>query len=325
MLRGTGGREDISKVSRETLRMKRISLMTSITSSLVIDSLYKQANKEDIAVVILYCDYQEQHKQTTTNMVGSILKQLAAKDNIILESVRKAFLKAKDKCGGRGLRLLDLIEILKESAVLLPEVFICIDALDELMSKELPELLASLGCVQELPNVHVFLTGRPYVGTQISRHLAKVATVTISLRSHDIESYLQRKLKMDTAPYEMNDLLQADIKKYIKGSISKSFVQISTTHHNMHNYIFTNSHAQIPPCFAKHQCYSWGGYYPREKKKAEPDVTRQRFGGCLRDNSRTNERAGRSETSIRNESPHVGSIFGATIASKRAMSRVSGR
>jgi len=229
---GAGSGEDISKVSGETLRVKRMSLMISYTSSLVIDSLDEQASRGGGAVVILYCDHHEQHDQTTSNIIGAILKQLVVKDDRILGSVREAFLKTKNVCGGPELCLSDLVRMLKKSIVHLYRVFICVDALDELRSKELPELLVSLrGIVQELPNVRVFLTGRPYVEAQITRHLTRAVTIPISPKPHDIESYLKKKLEMDTEPYAMDDGLRSNIINTIHGKLSKSFVGISILHY----------------------------------------------------------------------------------------------
>jgi len=180
--------------------------------------------------VILYCDYQEQHKQTTTNMIGSILKQLVVKDGIP-GSVREELTKAKNGCGVRGLRLLDLVEILKESIAPLHQVFFCIDALDEFVSEKLPELLLSLSdIVQELPNVHMFLTGRPYVETQISKHFARVVTIPISPNQDEIGQYLREKFKKDAETDEMDDALRTDIMGTIRSSLSESFVKISTLH-----------------------------------------------------------------------------------------------
>jgi len=240
--------------------VKRISL-TSITSSLVIDDLCKQPSEEDTTVVISYCDYQEQHQQTTANIIGSILKQLVVKNDVILGSVRKAFLKAKTECSGRGLCLPDLVRVLKESITSLPQVFICIDALDEFMSKELPELLVSLkSIVQERPSVRVFLTGRTSVGTQISAHFTQTVTVPITPKQDDIWNYLKRKFQMDREPREMNDRLRADIREFIQGSISESFVR-ATLHHTCMIIYFTNYHAQIPPCLAKHPCHPRQSHY----------------------------------------------------------------
>ena len=250
--------------------MKQISLTASNTSSLVIDTLREQASREDIAVVILYCDYQE-NKQTPANMIGSILKQLVAKDRIP-ESIREALMKAKNECGSRGLRLPDLEEILRESFDSLSQVFVCIDALDEFVSDKLPEFLVSLrDIVQGLPNVHVFLTGRPYVETQIPGHFAKVVMIPISLKQDEIRTYLRKRFETAPAPHEMNDDLRRDIIDFIQGSISKSLVRILP---HMNKYRFPNNHAQIPPCFAKYRYYSERGDPLQQNKKVEAHVKR---------------------------------------------------
>jgi len=43
-------------------------------SSLVIDSLCDRAQEENIAVIGLYCDFLSQQDQTTTNIIGALLK-----------------------------------------------------------------------------------------------------------------------------------------------------------------------------------------------------------------------------------------------------------
>jgi len=56
----------------------------------VIDSLCDQAKGKDIAVVGLYCDFLAQQEQTTTGMLGAILKQLVSR-GAIPEYIRGAF------------------------------------------------------------------------------------------------------------------------------------------------------------------------------------------------------------------------------------------
>ena len=76
-------------------------------------------------------------------MLGAILKQLFNRRGIP-EYIRGAFQKAKKEFGGRGLRLPDLVEILKKTVISLQRVFICIDALDESVPKHRRGLLESL-------------------------------------------------------------------------------------------------------------------------------------------------------------------------------------
>ena len=56
------------------------SLTTWDSSSLVIDHFY--GSGQDTTVTGLYCDYLDRKEQTTSNMLGAMLKQLVGRGNI---------------------------------------------------------------------------------------------------------------------------------------------------------------------------------------------------------------------------------------------------
>ena len=169
---------------------------------------------------MFYCDFRDQREQTAANIVGAILKQLVVRGEV-LEHVRKAFQKAKNEVGGRGLRLPDMVQMMKQAVAALPKVFICIDALDECLPKDLLELLVSLKDVlQESRRTRMFFTGRPQVGAEIARYFASSVIVPISPKTHDIERYLRKKLEMDTDRDAMSDTLRSDILRIIPQRIS---------------------------------------------------------------------------------------------------------
>ena len=86
----------------------------------------------------------------------AILKQLIVQGDV-LEHVRKAFQKPKKEVGGRGLRLPDTVQMLKQAVATLPEVVICIDALDECLPKPLLGLLVPLKEIfQESRKMRIF-------------------------------------------------------------------------------------------------------------------------------------------------------------------------
>jgi len=173
---------------------------------------------------MFYCDFRDQREQTTTNIVGAILKQLVVRGEV-LEHVQKAFQKAKKEVGGRGLRLPDMVQMLKEVVVALPRVFICIDALDECIPKHLLELLVSLKDIfQESPRTRLFVTGRPQIRTEITRYFTGSIMVPISPKTHDIVRYLEKKLEMDTESDAMSGALRADILRVIPQKISGMYV-----------------------------------------------------------------------------------------------------
>ena len=192
----------------------------------MIDTLCDQARGEDLAVVWLYCDYHEQQEQTTTHMVGAILKQLVGRGDIP-EDIREAFRGAK-KVGGRRPLLADMMRMLRAAIAPLPQVFICIDALDECLPKDLPELLGSLrDIVRESPRTRILLTGRPHVKEVIQRYFTKAVAIPISPNQDDIRNYLEMRLDRYDEPEVMNDDLREDIMKIIQEKVSDMCVGVS--------------------------------------------------------------------------------------------------
>ena len=190
----------------------------------MIDSLCDELGKEDIAVAAFYCDFRDQQEQTTANIIGSILKQMVAREEV-LGYMKAAFQKAKRELGGRGLRLQEMVQMLKQAIATLPQVFICIDALDECLPKNLSELLESLkDILQHSPKTRIFATGRPHVEAEIVRYFTTVVIVPVSPSTHEIKRYLERKLEMDTMRDEMSDALRADILRIIPERISEMCV-----------------------------------------------------------------------------------------------------
>ena len=187
----------------------------------MIDSLCDQAGGKDSAVVGLYCDFLAQQEQPATSMLGAILKQLVRRGGIP-DHVREAFRKAKREFGGRGLRLPDLVEIMKKTVTALPRVFICIDALDESTPKHRRELLEALQeIVRVSESTRLFLTGRPHVGDEIMKYFGKVMRIPVSPTRDDVRSYLEMRLNSDTDPDVMDDELRADIMRVIPEKISE--------------------------------------------------------------------------------------------------------
>ena len=207
-------------MSGETLWKRRIPLTPRNTSSLVIDNLYDRAAEENIAVAGLYCDFPSQQEQTTTNIMGGVMKQLVGRGGIP-DHLREAFQKGQKEHGGRGLRLAELMGMLKTAIASLPQVFICLDALDECLPEHLPELLESLrNILRESPRARIFLTGRPHIAEDVKRYFAKAVVIPVSPNPNDIRHYVEMRLDRDTEPEAMNEDLRADIVKVILEKIS---------------------------------------------------------------------------------------------------------
>ena len=176
---------------------------------------------KDVAVVGVYCDFHSQQEQSTTNMLGAMLKQLASRGGIP-EHTREAFRGAKKEFGGRGLQLPDMVNTLKKTIKTLPRLYICIDALDECTPKHRRELIESLReIVRVSPGARVFFTGRPHIDDEIVRCFSKALRIPLSPTYQDIMNYLEMRLNSDTDPNAMNTELLADIKRIVPEKISE--------------------------------------------------------------------------------------------------------
>ena len=219
LLRPSRCGEDTYLVSMKALSNKWISLTASNISSLVIDWLCDQVHDRDVAVAGLYCDYLAQEEQSATNMLGAILNQLLERDRIP-EPVRQAFRKGKRGFGGRAVQLSSMVEMLKATITLVPEVFICIDGLDECFPKNRQELLESLqDIVLASPATKVFISGRPHVQDEVKRYFTAAIVILLTPTIGDIERFLKRKLDQDVIPHAMDDNLRAEIMKVIPRNI----------------------------------------------------------------------------------------------------------
>jgi len=167
-------------------------------------------------VAAVYCDFLAQEEQSTTNMLGAILKQLIMGVGIP-EDIREAFQKAKKLFGGCSLPLISVVENLKRTIITsYARVFICLDALDESPPKQRQELLESLReIVRFSPNARLFLTGRPSIYDEIVRCFSKVVRIPVCPTHADIQGYLEKRLDRETDPDAMDDGLRADIIRII--------------------------------------------------------------------------------------------------------------
>ena len=191
-------------------------LIINETSSLVIDSLREKTDGEDILVLFLYCDYQTQKDQSAVNMIGSLLSQIAFGATQIPSEIQRSF-EVKQR-GRQALRLPDMSKLLVKAASSMERVYICFDAMDELLPENRSELLRTLRqMIRDAPNIRLFLTGRPYIRGELDKYLTKGAyIIPIVADQGDIATYVSRKMEDDEDdgdPGLMPEDLRHDIMK----------------------------------------------------------------------------------------------------------------
>ena len=151
-------------------------------------------------------------------MLGAILRQLVSIGEIP-ENVRQRFRK---RFSDRGLRLPDMVGMLKAAVALLPPAYICIDALDESTPESRQELLESLrDIVRESPTTRVLFTGRSHVADEVKKYFAEAIIIPFSPTEDDIRTYLGVRLDRDIEPDAMDHDLRRDIMRIIPEIISE--------------------------------------------------------------------------------------------------------
>ena len=149
-------------------------------------------------------------------MIGSLLRQIALGAVGIVGEIQNAF-KKSGQGGGKGLRLPEMRELFVKTISSLDRVYICVDAMDELLPQHRSEFLRTLKqIIQEVPNTRLFLTGKPHIRGELDKHLTRGAhTIQIVPDQGDIALYLNRKMEDDDDrdPDLMTENLKNDIMK----------------------------------------------------------------------------------------------------------------
>jgi len=192
-------------------------------SSLVIDRLSDGIDGESAFVIYLYCNFQNETSQVTAHMLGSLLKQAVGGLNIIPEEIDR---KVKPGSNSRGLSVSGILRLLQAALRSHGRTFICIDALDECGTEQLPEFLRSLhSIVTGLPNVRLFMTGRSHIQARLGEHYGgALRIIQFKPAKEDIIGYLEMKLRDDEFREEMDNELRKGIMEEIPEKISEMYV-----------------------------------------------------------------------------------------------------
>jgi len=202
-------------------------------SSLVIDRLCNQARRQNAAVACFYFDFAARTEQSSTSMLGALLKQVLGGVEEIPREVSQTYEDQKMVIGGRGPQLSDIVKMLQTTS---SErlTFICIDAMDECAPEHRVKILNSLDQIlQKSPRTRIFMTGRQHVQAEIVKRLSgRVESIAITPRKSDVIGYLHTRLKEDTNPDAMDSILEAEILRKIPEDVSEMYVEL-TTHPNL--------------------------------------------------------------------------------------------
>ena len=192
------------------------------SSSLIIDSLCDQAGGQNVAVACFYFDFAAQREQSSTSILGALLKQVLSGLEGMPKKIAQAYGDQKMVIGGRVPRVSDIVKMLQTIASG-KRTFICIDALDECAAEYRVKLLNSLNqIVQQSPRTRIFVTGRPHVQDEVKKRLSRrVTTLPITPGGGDIIRNLHSRLDEDITSDAIDSSLEADILKKIPEGVSE--------------------------------------------------------------------------------------------------------
>ena len=201
---------------------RKVLLIGCDISSLVIDTLCKQAIGEDASVACFYFDFAVKEELSLEAILGSVLKQVVGGLGRVPEKIVKAFRDRGKVIGGHRLQLGEIVEFLQDIASA-RRTFICMDALDEYPARHRIKLLNLLNQVLQMaPGARLFLTGRLHIRDEVDEHLAgRAVTRSITPAHNDIITFLRAKLKEDTMPHAMDESLEEEIIQNIPKTVSE--------------------------------------------------------------------------------------------------------
>ena len=161
--------------------------------SFIINNLEQTFTSEDVGIAYIYCNYKDP-EQTSANLLGSLLKQLLERRPAVIRNIRDIYI---TRCRKQiQLTITEYVGTLQKIVSEFSQVFIVIDALDELAEANGTRELFIKEIQKLLPKVHLLVTSRwvPSIQQQLETPLH----VEIRASDKDITEYLKERMAVAT-------------------------------------------------------------------------------------------------------------------------------
>ena len=191
-------------------------------ASIVINHLKTSFPDDMTGRAYLYCTYKRQDNQKADDLLASLLGQLAARQSIVPESIRKLY----DKHRKENSRLSqdEICEGLRNLIQTYSRTFIIIDALDECETDHVRrELLSEVYKLQEGSDIRLMVTFRPNIFLECP---SSVAELEIRAQEEDIEEYLSGRMSELRSVVRDNEELQCKIRDRIVTLVDGMYVRL---------------------------------------------------------------------------------------------------
>lgn len=172
----------------------------TVLSSIVIDQLSRKCQPDKVVQAVIYCDYKDQANQTALNILGNITRQVIQGQSSSSKPLEDLY---------ESLTKRSALPNLKDFEVLLhtvcrdfENVYLVIDALDELPPDRRKALLPVLLGLQKGQLAKVLVTSRPHP-LDIQRAFQKQTKLEIRASDDDVQQFVRSQVDDD------DDLLDA--------------------------------------------------------------------------------------------------------------------
>lgn len=154
----------------------------TVTSSIIIDHLQTGYNKEDVAVLCLFCSYRDRATQSADTFMANLLKQVIQRKRIISPLLKRTY---NQRENGR-LNFEESARLFSKEISAFSKIFVLIDALDETSEHEDIRRLI-LSKLQDLP-INLLVTSR--YERSIEQRLGKAERLVIRATAADVRTYV---------------------------------------------------------------------------------------------------------------------------------------
>ncbi|KAI9769209.1 MAG: hypothetical protein M1840_004338 [Geoglossum simile] len=161
----------------------------TVLSSIVVDYLEHQFWNENVAVIYVYCSYNDQEGQTAVNLIASLLQQLIKKNSVISKGVLTAYERRRE----RRPTVAEYSDLLESEAGRFSKVFIIVDALDECSNGTRDTFVGEIKRLQsQLATIYLFATSRDFLDSDYNPGPA--LSVEIQPTGEEIKLYVVSRI-----------------------------------------------------------------------------------------------------------------------------------
>lgn len=196
-------------------------MLTSIAIEHLNDTF---GSRQDIGVAYIYCDYKIGNEQRPLNLLASLLKQLLIQKSSIPEHIQELYRQYSDRAETPRPSLKEVFESLQLTVASFSQVYIIVDALDELQQGDqvVQAFLSRLSELKAKKSVKYMLTSR--VVPRVMDCIQSGLRLEIRASKEDVMRYIDARMNELPKFVSKKPELQKTIKEVIVAAVDGMYV-----------------------------------------------------------------------------------------------------